>query len=163
MDLTPGAIVKLAGMAVLVLPLVAAGRPAAAAAKPQRLADALLAGLGSGREPGAGILVRKDGQVVYLGVHGVADLQAMRRIDGRTAFRLASVSKQFTAAAVMLLVRDGRLRYEDALTDIFPRFPEYGRGITVRHLLTHTSGLPDYEDLMPPVDPAVPVERSQID
>src|SRR5512137_1806693 len=104
MDLSPGAIMKLAGLAVLVLPLVAAGRPAAAPApaKPQRLADALLAGLGSGREPGAGILVRKDGQVVYLGVHGVADLQAMRPIDGRTAFRLASVTKAFTAAAVML-------------------------------------------------------------
>jgi CubicO group peptidase (beta-lactamase class C family) len=165
MDLSPGPIVKLAALAVLLVPLVAAGRPGAAAApdKPNRLADALLAGLGYGREPGAGILVRKDGQVVYLGVHGVADLQAMRPIDGRTAFRLASVTKQFTAAAVMLLVRDGRLRYEDALTDIFPEFPGYGRGITVRHLLAHTSGLPDYEDLMPPVDPALPVERSQID
>lgn len=165
MDLTPGALVRLAGLAVLLALLVAAGRPAAAAAsaKPHRLADALLAGLGSGCEPGAGILVRRDGQVVYLGVRGVADLQAMRPIDGRTAFRLASVSKQFTAAAVMLLVRDGRLRYEEALTDLFPGFPGYGRGITVRHLLTHTSGLPDYEDLMPPADPAVPVERSQID
>jgi CubicO group peptidase (beta-lactamase class C family) len=50
--------------------------------------------------------------------------------------------------AVMLLVHDRQLRYEDRLTDVFPDFPQWGRGITVRHLLTHTAGLPDYEDLM---------------
>ncbi len=145
------------------LPAAAAARPAGAADTPRKLADALLAGVGSVREPGAGILVLKDGQVVYLGTRGVADLQGMRPIDGRTAFRLASVTKALTAAAVMLLVRDGKLRYESSLTDIFPDFPEYGRGITVRHLLNHTSGLPDYEDLMPAADPSVPVEQSQID
>ena len=58
------------------------------------------------------------------------------------------MSKQFTAMAVMLLVHDRKLQYEDRLTDIFPDFPEYGRAITIRHLLTHTSGLPDYEELM---------------
>ncbi len=58
------------------------------------------------------------------------------------------MTKPFTAAAVMLLVRDGKLRYDTALTDVLPSFPAYGRGITIRHLLTHTSGLPDYEDLM---------------
>ena len=58
------------------------------------------------------------------------------------------MTKQFTAMAVMLLVHDGKLRYEDALTDVFPAFPAYGRAITIRHLLTHTSGLPDYEELM---------------
>jgi CubicO group peptidase (beta-lactamase class C family) len=87
----------------------------------------------------------------------------MRPIDGRTNFRLASVTKAFTAAAVMLLVRDGRLGYDDRLTDLLPGFPEYGRAITVRHLLQHTSGLPDYEDFMPAADPGKPVEDSQID
>ena len=53
-----------------------------------------------------------------------------------------------TAAAIMLLVREGRLRYEDTLTTALPGFPAYGSGITIRHLLTHTSGLPDYEQLM---------------
>jgi len=150
--------------AVLALagPIVATalpGRPE----KPNKLADALLARVGTEREPGAGIIVLREGQILYLGARGVADLQAMRPIDGRTAFRLASVTKQFTAAAIMLLVKDGRLRYEDSLTDLFPGFPAYGRDITVRHLLNHTSGLPDYEDLMPPADPAVPVEETQID
>ncbi len=162
-DMSPPTIVRFALVALLALPLLASARPPAGGEKPNQLADALLARLGSPGEPGAGIIVLKDGEVVYLGVRGAADLQSVRPIDGRTAFRLASVSKQFTAAAVMLCVRDGKLRYEDRLTDLFPGFPEYGRAITVRHLLNHTSGLPDYEDLMPAADPARPVEEVQID
>jgi CubicO group peptidase (beta-lactamase class C family) len=127
-----------------------------------RQADALFSGLISDAEPGAAVLVVKDGDVVFARGYGVADLRTKRRIDSRTNFRLASVSKQFTAAAVMLLVRDGRLRYEDRLTDIIPDFPEYGRAVTIRHLLNHTSGLPDYEELMPPADPGLPVPEVQI-
>ena len=99
-------------------------------------------------EPGLAVLVRQDGKTVLARGYGVRDLRSQARIDPATTFRLASVTKQFTAMAVMLLVRDGKLRYEDALTDVFPAFPAYGRAITVRHLLTHTSGLPDYEELM---------------
>ena len=157
-------VVRMSALVALALPLLlAAAPPAQAPVRPARLADAVLKSLGSEREPGAAVMVLKDGAVVYIGTRGVADMLAMRPIDGRTNFRLASVTKQFTAAAVMLLAADGKLRYEDALTDIFPDFPDYGRGITVRHLLQHTSGLPDYEDLMPAPDPAVPVERAQID
>ncbi|MBP1766487.1 MAG: beta-lactamase [Candidatus Aminicenantes bacterium] len=124
--------------------------------------QAIFSGLILDHEPGAAVLVVKDGGVVFERGYGVTDLRTRRRIDARTNFRLASVSKQFTAAAVMLLVRDGRIRYEDRLTDIFPDFPGYGRAITIRHLLNHTSGLPDYEDLMPPVDPSLPVAEVQI-
>jgi CubicO group peptidase (beta-lactamase class C family) len=124
--------------------------------------DALLSGLTSDREPGAAVLVVKDGRVVFERGYGITDLRTMQAIDARTNFRLASVTKQFTAAAVILLVRDGRLRYEDSLTDIFPDFPEYGSAITIRHLLNHTSGLPDYEDLMPPADSSAPIEQAQI-
>jgi CubicO group peptidase (beta-lactamase class C family) len=63
------------------------------------------------------------------------------------------LTKQFTAMAVMLLVHDGKLHYDDRLTDIFPDFPEYGKGISIRHLLNHTSGLQDYEDLIAQPDP----------
>jgi CubicO group peptidase (beta-lactamase class C family) len=63
---------------------------------------------------------------------------------------------------VMLLVHDGKLHYEDRLTEVFPDFPEYGRKITVRNLLQHTSGLKDYEDLMAPADSHRPVEEIQI-
>jgi CubicO group peptidase (beta-lactamase class C family) len=78
----------------------------------------------------------------------VGDLGTARKIDEVTDFRLASFTKQFTAMAVMLLVHDGKLRYDEALTDVFPGFPAYTGAITLRHLLTHTSGLPDYEDAM---------------
>jgi len=78
----------------------------------------------------------------------VRDLRTRAPIDAQTGFRLASMTKAMTATAVELLVRDGKLRYEQALTDVFPAFTAYGRAITIRHLLTHTSGLPDYEALM---------------
>jgi CubicO group peptidase (beta-lactamase class C family) len=98
--------------------------------------------------PGAAVLVIKDGRTVFGRGYGVADLRSLRKIDAQTNFRLASCTKQFTAMAVMLLVHDGKLHYEDRLTDVFPDFPEYGEGITIRNLLNHTSGLLDYEDLM---------------
>jgi len=125
-------------------------------------AEALFSGLISDREPGAAALVVKDGRVTFEHGYGVTDLRTRSRIDTRTNFRLASVTKQFTAAAVMLLVQERKLRYEDSLTRIFPDFPEYGRAITIRHLLNHTSGLPDYEDLMPPADRTLRIEEVQI-
>jgi CubicO group peptidase (beta-lactamase class C family) len=124
--------------------------------------EGVFAGLTSESEPGAAVAVVRDGNVVFERGYGITDLRTKRRIGVRTNFRLASVTKPFTAAAVMLLVRDGKLHYEDRLTDIFPDFPEYGRAITIRHLLNHTSGLPDYEDLMPPADPGLPLEKVQI-
>jgi CubicO group peptidase (beta-lactamase class C family) len=120
--------------------------------------EKIFSGLASSREPGAAVLVAKAGRVVFKRGYGVTDLRTLRPISRKTNFRLASVTKQFTAAAVMLCVRDGRLGYDDRLTTIFPDFPEYGRNITIRHLLNHTSGLPDYEDLM---TPAVAAFRSR--
>lgn len=80
--------------------------------------------------------------------YGVTDLRTRHPIDPNTNFRLASFTKQFTATCIMLLVRDGKLRYDEHLTEIFPEFPAYGKAITIRNLLNHTSGLPDYEDLL---------------
>lgn len=99
--------------------------------------------------PGYGLLVRREGRTVREEFHGVRELRTRTPIDAVTDFRLASFTKQFTAMSVMLLVHDGKLRYETRVTDIFPDFPAYGPAITVRHLLTHTGGLPDYEALMP--------------
>ena len=163
MTASAGSVMRTTAVLGLVLPLLLAGLEGAKPEKPAKLVDALLKGLGTEREPGLAVMVLKESEVIYLGTRGVADMQAMRPIDGRTNFRLASVSKAFTAAAVMLLVRDGKLGYDDRLTDLLPGFPEYGRAITVRHLLQHTSGLPDYEDFMPEPDPKKPVEASQID
>jgi CubicO group peptidase (beta-lactamase class C family) len=102
----------------------------------------------NGNTPGAAVLVVKNGQPVFERGYGVTDLRTLRKIDEHTDFRLASVTKQFTAMAIMLLVHDGKLRYDQTLSDLFPKFPSYGEVITIRHMLNHTSGLLDYEDLM---------------
>jgi CubicO group peptidase (beta-lactamase class C family) len=99
-------------------------------------------------QPGLAVLVKKDGGILFKRGYGVRKVGGGAPDTPETDFRLASVTKQFTAMALMLLVRDGKLRYDSTLTGIFPEFPAYGKAITVRHLLTHTSGLPDYEDLM---------------
>ena len=114
--------------------------------------DALFTALQSDDAPGAAVLVLQEGKPVFQRGFGVADLKTLRRIDNRTNFRLASVTKQFTAMAVMLLVHEGKLSYDTRLTDVFPAFPGYGKAISIRHLLNHTSGLLDYEDLMPKLD-----------
>ena len=120
------------------------------------------AGLKAGHDPGAAVVVANHEGVLFQRGYGVIDLRSLRKVDSSTNFRLASCTKQFTATAIMLLVHDGKLRYDDRLTNIFADFPDYGRAIAIRHLLNHTSGLEDYEDLMPAPDPKVSVEQSQI-
>jgi len=162
MKIPAGRAIKIVAVFSLAFPLLLV---TCRAANPKAIAkqvDALFSGLTSGLEPGAAVLVVKDGRAVFERGYGVTDLRTKRGIDGRTNFRLASVTKPFTAAAVILLAQDGKLGYEDSLTDIFLDFPEYGRAITIRHLLNHTSGLPDYEDLMPSADPTLPIEQVQI-
>ncbi len=110
--------------------------------------EAIFAPLSNSKSPGVAVLVRKDGRAVFERGYGVRDLKSLTAIDPQTNFRLASCTKQFTAMAIMLLVRDGKLRYDEKLTEVFPDFPAYGQAITVRHLLNHTSGLQDYETLM---------------
>jgi CubicO group peptidase (beta-lactamase class C family) len=98
--------------------------------------------------PGVAVLVVKDGRKLFDRGYGLRDLRSAAKIDSRTNFRLASCSKQFTAMAIMLLVHDGKLRYDQKLTDVFPDFPAYGKSISIRNLLNHTGGLQDYETLM---------------
>jgi CubicO group peptidase (beta-lactamase class C family) len=121
--------------------------------------DAIFASLNSTNAPGAAVLVVRDGHTVFRRGHGVTDLRTLHSIDAHTNFRLASFTKQFTATAVMLLAHDGKLHYDDHLTEFFPEFPAYGKSITVRNLLNHTSGLPDYEDLLMTQYPDTPEER----
>jgi len=125
---------------------------ALAAQEPAARMNAIFAPLADGKTPGLAVLVRKSGRTVFQGGYGVRDLRSLQRIDGVTDFRLASFTKQFTAMAVMLLVHDGKLAYDQKLTEIFPEFPAYGQTIRVRNLLDHTSGLPDYEELMDQVE-----------
>jgi CubicO group peptidase (beta-lactamase class C family) len=88
------------------------------------------------------VLVAQHGQIIYKGAFGYADLRKKDSLTTNTAFQLASVSKQFTAMAVMMLQEKGLLSYDDEVQKFYPEFPY--EGITVRMLLTHRSGLPDY-------------------
>lgn len=115
--------------------------------------DKIFTSLTDSRSPGVAVLVRRNNRTVFKRGYGVTDLKSQTPIDAHTNFRLASCTKQFTAMAVMLLVHDGKLRYDEPMTEIFPDFPAYGKSITIRNLLNHTSGLPDYEELMEKASP----------
>jgi CubicO group peptidase (beta-lactamase class C family) len=114
--------------------------------------EAIFAPLSDPKSPGLAVLVRKDDHTIFERGYGVRDLRTFTAIDPGTNFRLASCTKQFTAMAIMLLVHDRKLLYDEPLTEIFPDFPAYGKTITVRHLLNHTSGLQDYEVLIHDAD-----------
>ena len=121
--------------------------------------DQIFSSLKSAEAPGAAVLVVRHGREVFRHGYGVTDRRTLHRIEPNTNFRLASFTKQFTAACIMLLVRDGKLHYDDRLTDIFPEFPAYGKAISIRNLLNHTSGLPDYEDLLMAEYPNTPEDK----
>jgi CubicO group peptidase (beta-lactamase class C family) len=103
-----------------------------------------------GKVPGASLLVLKDGKPVLRKAYGYADLEAGVAATPATDYRLASVSKQFTAAAILLLAEDGKLKLSDPVRRWLPSLPASDQAITIHHLLSHSSGLIDYEDLIPP-------------
>lgn len=105
-----------------------------------------------GAVPGASVLVLRDGQPIMRRSYGMADMEARVVATPATNYRLASVSKQFTAASILLLAQDSRLGLDDPVNQWLPSLPEAATPITIRHLLTHTSGLIDYEDVMDPAE-----------
>jgi CubicO group peptidase (beta-lactamase class C family) len=138
----------------VILALVLLGTTRLSATPPQsrdpagRQIDAIFSDITQPDAPGLAVLVKRGGKVIFEKGYGVRDLRSRAQNDAVSNFRLASFTKQFTAMAIMLLVHDGKLHYDDHLTDIFPEFPAYGKAITVRNLLTHTGGLLDYESIM---------------
>jgi CubicO group peptidase (beta-lactamase class C family) len=125
------------------LPASATGGPAM-----QDRIDELMADY-RGEVPGAALLVVRDGQALVRKGYGRADLEAGVPVGSDTRFRLASVSKQFTSAAILLLAQDHALSLDDPLRRWLPSLPPATDGITLHHVLAHTSGLIDYEDVMP--------------
>ena len=101
-----------------------------------------------GDVPGASLLVLQDGEARVHRGYGRSDLEQGVEAGAATNYRLASVSKQFTAAAILLLAQDGKLAIDDRVRKWLPSLPPAADAITLRQLLTHTSGLLDYEDLM---------------
>jgi CubicO group peptidase (beta-lactamase class C family) len=114
----------------------------------QAKVDALMRAY-QGRVPGAAVIVLKDGRTVIERAYGMADLEQAVAVSEETDFRLASMTKQFTAAAILLLVQDGRLSLDDPIGKWLPTLPPRPAAATIRQLLTHTGGLIDYEDLIP--------------
>ncbi len=96
-------------------------------------------------------LYAENGEIVSKGAFGFRDAENTLPMTEDSIFEMASVSKMFTATAVMLLVREGKLSLDEEYTELFPEYPYHG--VTIRHLLTHTSGMPDFdvEDLVGPV------------
>jgi CubicO group peptidase (beta-lactamase class C family) len=117
---------------------------------------------GSGM-PGAAVLVVRDGEPVLTRGYGLADVENNIAITADTNFRLASLTKQFTATCILMLVDRGKLSLDQKITDVFADFPEYGRGISIRNLLQHTSGLIDYEDFVPEDSPVQVSDRGALD
>lgn len=128
------------GLALLV------ASPAHGLAAPDLAAiDAALAqGLASG-SPGMVVGVSSDDEVSVVRAYGSADLESERPVRPDTVFQIASLTKQFTAAAVLLMVEDGRLSLDDRLSRFVPELPQAGE-VTIRQLLVQTSGLPDYAE-----------------
>jgi len=99
--------------------------------------------------PGAALLIIKHGAPILTKTYGLAHVENKIPVKSRTNFRLASFTKQFTAMCIMMLQEQRKLDFDQTLAEIFPKFPEYGKEITIRQILHHTSGLIDYESLIP--------------
>nr|WP_202624028.1 serine hydrolase domain-containing protein [Steroidobacter agaridevorans] len=103
-----------------------------------------------GPGPGASLLIVRDGKPFVRRSYGFANLNDRTPAAPDTNYRLASVSKQFTAAAILLLAEDGKLNLDDSLRKWFPSLPDVATEMTIRQVLSHMSGLIDYEDVIPP-------------
>jgi CubicO group peptidase (beta-lactamase class C family) len=124
-----------------------------------RVDEFVLRMIQEGRIPGLALAVLRDGEVIKVASYGVADRARGTAMTPDTGFKIGSVSKQFIATGVMLLVQDGRVRLDDPIGRFIDGIPDAWRPITVRHLLTHSSGLvregPAYDDDIVQPDMAV--------
>lgn len=95
-------------------------------------------------QPGATMIVLKDGKVLLRKAYGLANLSSREALQADHVMRLGSITKQFTAVAILQLMEAGKIALNDPVTKFFPDYPDTGKSITVEHLLTHTSGIPSY-------------------
>jgi D-alanyl-D-alanine carboxypeptidase len=98
-------------------------------------------------EPGAAIILAKDGKIVFRKGLGMANLEFMIPIEPDMVFRLGSITKQFTAVAILMLAERGRLNIDDSVNKFLPEYPMHDHTITIEHLLTHTSGIKSYTNM----------------
>ena len=132
-----------------VLLVLAAASPALRAADETTVkVDKIFASWDKTTSPGAALAVIKDGKIIYERGYGMAKLEDGIINTPDKIFDIGSVSKQFTAACVAMLVRDGKVRVEDDIRKYLPEMPAYEKPVTVAHLLHHTSGIRDYNALL---------------
>ena len=129
--------------AVLVLSLVQAPSPDRQARVDEIFKEFAVAG-----SPGCTVAVYQDGKTVLSRAYGMANLDHDVRLTPSSVFHVASVSKQFTAAAILLLAQDGKLTLDDDIRKHVPELPDFGKKITIRHLIHHTSGIRDQWSLL---------------
>jgi len=98
-------------------------------------------------EPGAAVIVVKDGKVIFRKGYGMANLELGVPIEPDMVFRLGSITKQFTAVAMLQLVEQGKVAPDDLVTKFLPDYPTYGHPITIKHLLAHTSGIKSHTSM----------------
>ena len=122
------------------------GSEASAIAEHAERSDELLADTLPADEPGCAAAVGVEGEVVWAGARGLADLSTGQALDTSTTFDIGSVSKQVTATAVLLLAQDGSLSLDDPLSRWVPGLPAWADAVTVADLVHHTSGIPDYTE-----------------
>ena len=133
----------------LTIALLALVFGAGCAATPEQKTDRLFADYTGDRTPGAAVSVIRNGEVLMARTYGMGNIEAGQPVSSATNFRLASISKQFTAMSILKLIEQNRLSLDTVLLQIFQDFPPYGDEITIEHLLQHRSGLLDYEPLVP--------------
>ncbi len=119
-----------------------------AAGKPNAKVDKLFAQWDRADSAGAAIVIIKDGRVVYQRGYGYANLETRTPITPETVFDVASVAKQFAGFAVATLIEEGKLSLDDDVRKYVPRVPDFGKPITIRHLVYHTSGLRDWPETL---------------
>lgn len=127
--------------------LMLAGAAHAEATLAERL-DAALKPLFKSDAPGAAVIVTKDGEPVFRKAYGLADVDKGAPLLPEMQLRLGSVTKQFTAVAILMLAEQGKLSLQDEITRFLPDYPVRGRHITIEQLLQHTAGIPNYTGMM---------------
>ncbi|HTQ84993.1 MAG TPA: serine hydrolase domain-containing protein [Candidatus Solibacter sp.] len=128
----------------LALPLLAAGLSQAARQPENSAVDRVFAEFTKPGSPGCALGVYRDGKIIYAKGYGLANLEQSVPITPQTVFDIGSTSKQFTAASILLLEKQGKLSVHDDIRKFIPEIPGYGTPITILNLLNHTSGLRDY-------------------
>ncbi|HUU06488.1 MAG TPA: serine hydrolase [Patescibacteria group bacterium] len=142
---------KLTRLFPVILILAMSLQLAAAAPVPDRkLAaeiDAVMNEIYKPGEPGAAVIVRRDGRTIFRRGYGMSDLELGVKVEPDMVFRLGSITKQFTAVAVLVLAQQGKLSLRDEIGKYLPAFPIGDKKVTIEHLLTHTSGIKSYTNM----------------